>query len=202
MKKSGFRRPSYEEYRAKQALKASKPKKTLKKAKSGSKVPSTDAWLKKIPLGSHGTGIYQKKLWKVVSDYVRIHDWYMFNGKCVSCNKYFPHWSAFHAGHYRPFSVCKGYDKFNKINIFGQCPFCNSAGGRINKDTHSVGHNFAMNIVVRYGLERLEFLEQFTNKPPQKLETPVIIVLIKEHIKLMEKLPEKPDYWYKIKDFV
>ena len=33
MKKSGFRKPSYEEYRAKQALKASKPRKTLKKAK-------------------------------------------------------------------------------------------------------------------------------------------------------------------------
>lgn len=200
MKRGTFKKPSYEEYRAKQALKASKPRKTLKKAKTSLKTPSTEVWLKKIPLGSHGTGIYQKKLWRVVSDTVRISDWYDFNGKCISCGKYLPHWSAFHAGHYRPFSVCKGYDKFNKINIFLQCPFCNSAGGRINKDTHSVGHNFAVNIVVRYGLERLEFLEQFTNKPPQKLDTPVVIGLIKEHIKLMEKLPEKPDYWYTVKD--
>ena len=200
MKKSGFRKPSYEEYRAKQALKASKPRKPLKKAKTSLKTPSTEVWLKKIPLGSHGTGIYQKKLWKTVSDYVRISDWYDFNGKCISCGKYLAHWKLGHAAHYRPFSRCTGYDKFNKINIMLSCAYCNSVGGRINNDTNSVGHNFAMNIVIRYGLERLEFLEQFTNKPPQKLETPVVIGLIKEHIKLMEKLPEKPDYWYTVKD--
>src|SRR6185503_4390177 len=43
------------------------------------KVPrGTPAWVKAIPMGKHGSGHLQKRLWRLKSDFVRIRDWIAF----------------------------------------------------------------------------------------------------------------------------
>jgi hypothetical protein len=155
----------------------------------------SSAWLGGIPQGTHGSTIIQRKLWKVTSDFKRISDWYDFGGKCISCNCRVEHWSVLQGGHYRAWSICRGYSKFSFENIFGQCAFCNSAGGRINKDTHSVGHNFGMGIVERYGLDRLMELENYESKPTAKMDDFIMVEMIKDIIIKMDVLPEKPSYY-------
>lgn len=153
-------------------------------------------WLGSIPQGTHGSGIAQKKLWKTTSDYVRLRDFYKY-GKCISCGKSAGHWSGLQAGHYRAWSVCRGYSKWDTINIFGQCGGCNTA-----YDGNLVGKRFAEGIIERYGATRLTQLENFTNRPLEKLEDHVIVEMIKDVIILMKDLPEQPDYWAKVYQLV
>lgn len=148
-------------------------------------------WIGSIPQGTHGSGKVQKKLWKLTSDYVRIRDFYAY-GKCISCGKSAKEWHGLQAGHYRAWSVCRGYSKWDTVNIFGQCNQCNTA-----YDGNSVGKRFAEAIVERHGKKRLEQLENFTNRPLEKLEDHIIVEMIKDIIILMKDLPEQPDYWKK-----
>jgi hypothetical protein len=147
-------------------------------------------WLGCIPQGTHGSGIIQKKYWKVISDYVRITDWYKYK-VCISCGKHIEHWSMGQAGHYRAWSVCRGYSKWDPINIFMQCAYCN------NSNDNLVSTNFAKNIVIRYGQDRLDTLENFTNRQTDKLEDHVIVGFIEKVIKDMGDLPEQPEYYQK-----
>ena len=77
MKKSGFRKPSYEEYRAKQALKASKPRKTLKKAKTSS------------------TKALKVKLWELCKQIIRKR----YGNTCYTCGKSGLSGSSWQIGH-------------------------------------------------------------------------------------------------------
>lgn len=64
----------------------------------GSKLASK-AWIKAIPPStSHGTGTLQKRLWRLVSDFVRIRDWYKY-GTCVATGVKIENWRSGDAGH-------------------------------------------------------------------------------------------------------
>lgn len=71
-------------------------------------------WLSKIPQGSHGSKIVFKKLWKVISDYVRIRDFIAYK-RCISCSKAISRWKEWQAGHYVAFSK-KPLDKLDEYD--------------------------------------------------------------------------------------
>lgn len=157
-------------------------------------------WTKCIPQGSHGSFIMQKKLWKTVSDYVRILDFHAF-GKCISCNRRFQTWQESQGGHYKAFSSCRGFSKFDVRNIFAQCAICNSAGSKnfvSSKDTNVIGGNFKDNIRSRFGEERIKFIESLDSYPTEKMEEYICVDKIKDIILLMKELPEKPPYYEKV----
>jgi len=152
-------------------------------------------WYKSIPeSNSHGTGTYQKRLWKVVSDYVRIRDFYKYK-KCISCGKYVDDWKNpdWQAGHYVPYSICKGYTKFNPDNVFGQCSYCNRGFSGA-----PAGATFKENIVKRNSKKLLAEIERFKYAPLEKREDYTELVLLKQMILKLGELPEQPDYYKKV----
>lgn len=148
-------------------------------------------WLSKIPSGSHGSGKYQKKLWKVTSDFVRIRDFHKYK-RCISCHRRPSAWNDqyWQACHYRAYSVCKGYSKWDVKNIFGGCGYCNTGW-----NANEIASVFKNSIIERYGKERLDILDMFQKMPSEKLEDFKCVLLIKEVIKEMKNLPEQPNYY-------
>ncbi len=153
--------------------------------------PKKSTWWKCIPEGSHGTGTLQKRLWKVVSDTVRIRDFYKYRC-CISCGKKFTEWENvdFQAGHYNPYSTCRGYSKFHLDNIFGQCSYCNRGFNGA-----PAGVRFKEEIINRYGLERMQWLNTFQSMPLEKMDNYVIERLILQIVRDMKDLPEQPSYY-------
>ena len=107
-----------------------KRKKFLKRtAIKPKKVPKgTDAWIRAIPQGRHGSGHLQKRLWRLTSDMVRISDFYKYGGKCVATGKQLATWNDGQAGHFKSWQKCNGMYKFNTNNIFLQSAYSNSSG--------------------------------------------------------------------------
>ncbi len=203
MRKGTFKRPIYAEYIAKQqakkpSVKPQKPHTAKIKRKTKKdyykELLAQNTWIKAIPLGSHGSNVYEKKLWKLVSDYVRIIDFIDY-GTCISCNKKFDTWQESQGGHYRPYTKCIGYHKFSFLNVFAQCPYCNS---RMNEDKFEGGRIFAENIIKRYGQYRLDTINTFTKGEPVKRELPTIINMMQVIIDFLKTLPVKPDYYHKL----
>ena len=150
------------------------------------------ALVKKIPLGSHGSGKYQKKLWRVVSDTVRIRDYYEY-GVCISCGKPFSHWNESQAGHYKSYNGCRGFSKWDMKNIFAQCAYCNSF-----RDPNPTGAMFKDNIIRLYGEKRLEYIASFDKLPVEPISDYDVVQVMASLIKDMKDLPEKPDYYYEV----
>lgn len=150
-------------------------------------------WLTKIKPGSHGSTPTQKRYWRVVSDFVRIHDWYKYKGRCIACGRYYPSWQDLQGGHYRSWAVCKGYSKWDKMNIFGECAICNTGF-----NGNEVGALFKEGIIKRHGKERIEYINKLSTYPSEKMDDIIIEGKIRKEIEEMSQLPEKPDYYYKI----
>jgi len=150
------------------------------------------SWITKIPQGSHGSNIMQKRYWKVVSDSVRIRDWYKYK-KCIACNKYVSSWEYLQGGHYRSWSVCRGYSKWDKLNIFGECPICNTGF-----NGNEVGAMFKEGIIKRYGQERIDYINKLSSYPSEKMDDIIIEQRIRKEILEMAKLPDQPDYYFKV----
>lgn len=158
------------------------------------KVPlkSLYPWLGKIPQGSHGSGSIQKKYWKVTSDLVRIRDFHEWKGLCISCTRRSQSWGEFQAGHCKAWGACRGYSKWDTLNIFGQCPFCNQNGDVLT------GKYFLETVRIRYGQERIEHIEKLASYPTEKMDDYHIAGLIKSRLLEMKELPEQPDYYSKV----
>ena len=90
---------------------------------------SQTKWIKAVPQSpSHGSGTLQKRLWRLTSDFTRIRDWYKYNGRCVATGKRIERWQDGDAGHFRPYSICRGIFKFDERNIFLQSKRSNGFG--------------------------------------------------------------------------
>lgn len=147
-------------------------------------------WVKSIPESqSHGSGTLQKRLWRLVSDFVRIRDWYTYNGQCIATGSKIRHWSEGDAGHWKSYSVCRGMFKFAPINIHLQSKSSNGWGGQ------EIGHTFGENLKRRYHSEILEEIQATNNRHPLKFTNEVIILMMQETLKEMGKLPEQPTYY-------
>lgn len=148
-------------------------------------------WVGCIPQGSHGSSIIQKKYWKVTSDYVRIHDFQKY-GTCIACGlpKRFEN---IQAGHFKSWAACRGYSKWDIMNIFGQCDFCNTGF-----NGNEVGVKFRNGIINRYGQERMDYIDSLSSYPSEKMEDHVIVDKIKDVILMMKDLKQQPDYYQKV----
>lgn len=150
-------------------------------------------WVKSIPKSKgHGSGDLQQRLWRIVSDYVRLRDFYTYK-KCVATGQYIQDWRDTDAGHFRPYSTCNGMFKFDIWNIHAQSKKSNAWGGM--KD----GYYFGEELKRRYGEGFLEELEQENrNHVNEKVENYLVVKEMEDILDLFESLPEKPDYYERV----
>jgi hypothetical protein len=131
------------------------------------------AWFMAITPGSHGSTPYQKRYWRVVSEYVRKRDFEKY-GTCVSCGFHFERWQDSQAGHWLPYAVCNAWYKFDsEFNIAGQCSGCNRS---LHRSGAHVGHAMGEELKRRHGdgvLERIKHDNELYRG--QKLEVPEMV---------------------------
>ena len=113
-------------FKTKTALSAKKRTKRqidpLKVTKKGYRVP---AWFKALKPGSHGQTLEQKKYWKVVTDTYRKEEFEKYKGKCVSCEYRLERWEDGQLAHYKAWSNCYGFFKYERKNMAFSCSRCN-----------------------------------------------------------------------------
>ena len=85
---------------------------------------TTPHWFNAIKPGSHGATPAQKRYWRVVSETYRKEDFETY-GKCVSCGGRFERWEDGQLGHYKAWSVCHSWFKYERKNLALQCGGCN-----------------------------------------------------------------------------
>lgn len=200
MKRGTFRQKSYQEkitqlstkkrptglIRGHKGIKKTK----VKKLKVYWKPP---VWFMAIPTGSHGSNPIQKRLWKLTSDYVRILETEKY-GVCASCGKNIGNWQDGDCGHYKAWSVCNNYFKYDQMNLAFQCNNCN----RLSDG--NVGHNFAETLMRRYGADHLENIEKRNAElHGGKLDDVKLIVIAEDIINHFKYYTiQKPDYYEKV----
>lgn len=189
LKRSGFKKKDINTLLAK--------KKPVQGNSRASKTISTGwkppKWFNTIAPGSHGSNPVQKRLWKLTSDYVRIHEFYTYGNKCVSCNRQFESWKSAQCGHYKTWGASNSYAKYNLQNLAIQCAFCNRDSGA------NIGYKFAEQLKQRHGddiLERIEIEDQ--RHRGAKMENIILVQMAEVIVKAIYTLPEKPDYWEKL----
>jgi hypothetical protein len=154
------------------------------------KVPK---WVLSIPKGSHGSGDLQKRLWRVVSDFVRIRDWTKY-GSCVATGTRIEHWKDGDAGHFVPYSKCNGLFKFNPMNIHLQSKSSNGWGG------FDQGAKYAATLTQRYGPSAVELIETENRVTPLKFTTAEILDMMGDYLNLMGHFGEQPAYYQRARE--
>ena len=148
-------------------------------------------WLKSIPTGSHGTASrpITKRYWKLVSDYTRIHDWYKYNGKCVSCDRVLANWQEGQAAHWKSWGASNSWGKYNLDNIALSCSHCNHI------DDGQIGYTFGEVLKSRKGKDILDKIQKYDNEQRgKKMESWDMEKRMLELIEKMKALPEYPSY--------
>lgn len=148
-------------------------------------------WIKSIPKGSHGTKAnpITFRYWKLVSDYTRIHDWYKYKGKCISCPRVLEHWSEGQAAHFRSFGQSNSWAKYSLNNIAMSCSHCNHI------DDSYIGHMFGEMLIARKGQSIIRRIDDYNNEQRgKKMEAWDIEKKMLELMELIKELPEYPDY--------
>ncbi len=145
-------------------------------------------WVTAIPLGSHGSGKLQRRLWKLVSDYVRLRDYYAYRGSCVATGRVLGSYKDGHAGHFIAYSHCRGIFKFDTRNIHLQHGYSNKY------PTRETWQSFEAELINRYGVQYINMLEDENKKTPLKFTNEQIIERMKELLIDMTHLDEQPDY--------
>lgn len=142
-------------------------------------VPS---WFKQITPGSHGNTPSQKRLWRVVSEYVRQRDWNRYKC-CTVCSTYLPDWKDGDCGHYRAWSVSNGFFKYELTNLALLCKSCNRLSDGV------IGHKFGEALKRRYGQDHLAWIEEENKKHHgEKMEEWDLVALAEKIINLTKKL--------------
>ena len=160
-----------------------KPAKALKASQA--------KWIKAVPsTGTHGSGTLQKRLWRLVSDFVRIRDWHKYK-TCVATGKIIERWQDGQAGHFRPYSICRGIFKFDERNIFLQNAKSNRWGG------YDDWIAFEDEVVRRTsydkdGMDRLNLAYEL------KINDSMVIEKMRDIIQKMGELKEQPEYYARV----
>lgn len=169
-----------------------KRKPPAKRYKTRVKRPSIPNWIKAIPESpAHGSGTFQKRLWRLVSDYTRIRDWYKY-GTDVATGKRIEHWKIGQGGHFISYSHARGIFKFDVRNVHLQGAQSNKWGRR------EEWVYFENELKRRYGKNIISTLEEENRKTDLPISTERVILEMKKVLGLMENLPEKPDYYEKV----
>jgi hypothetical protein len=147
--------------------------------------------VKAIPEGSHGSGTLQKRLWRLVSDLVRIGDWYKYGKRCVATGRIIARWQDGDAGHFRSYSKCNGMMKFDERNVFLQSKRSNGFGDKDDWDAFEEKVIFRGHDPEAFKKENIAHsMEQITIS---KIEEKMHDILGK-----MADLPEKPEYYARV----
>jgi len=158
VKRGTFKQKSYNEKLADIALKRvelrSKPLKAKKTIKGTSKGYKPPKWFNSIKLGSHGSTPAQKKYWTAVREKYLQEDFIKFHGKCVTCDKHLDTWKDGQLAHYKAWSVCNSWFKYERKNLRLSCANCNRLSDGV------IGKRFADELVKQYGPDHLEWIEQ------------------------------------------
>lgn len=163
-----------------------------KKVNKGLKALKRDkeAWIRAIPPSpAHGSGTLQQRLWRLVSDYVRIRDWHQFEGKCIATGKYIPHWTQGNAGHFKAYSRCNGIYKFDVRNIHLQAASSNVWG------TMDDWFSYAEELEKRHGITKVMIDAENQQTSLKSLSTENILNQMKRLLADMGDLKEQPDYY-------
>lgn len=153
------------------------------------KVPrGTPAWVKAIPMGKHGSGHLQKRLWRLKSDFVRIRDWTAF-GTFIDTGEPIRHWNDAQAGHYRSYAECRGMFKFHEMNIHAQTAQGNSW------PTSTTWENYRNNLTARYNPEYIAAIDASNKNWPVHITTEMVWNEIERTIHMISMLETKPPYW-------
>jgi len=199
LKRSGFRQQSLTEIKEKQAIKREKdklkprtplkrskltskgvkPKKTVKSTKSPKKGYKAPKWFTSIKAGSHGNNPAQKKHWRVVSETYRKEDFEKYHGKCVSCETRLERWEDGQLAHFKAWSVCNSWFKYERKNLALSCPNCNRLSDGV------IGVNFARELQKRHGEDILFWIEA------ENLKYRGVKMEVWEHVDKVAKL--RPD---------
>lgn len=132
-------------------------------------------WFTSLKPGSHGNTPAQKKYWKVVSDTYRKEDFERYGGKCVSCPTRLERWEDGQLAHYKAWSVCNSFFKYERKNLALSCPNCNRLSDGI------VGHNFGEELKRRHGDKILDWIQSENEKyRGQKMEVWEIVERVTE----------------------
>lgn len=128
----------------------------------GYKVPQ---WFNRIKPGSHGATPAQKRLWRIVAEQVKQEDWEQ-SPHCRGCDRYLNHWNEGHAGHFKRYSLCHSWFKFDHRNICLVCPGCNMT------DDGPALFRMGAQLINKYGPDHLEWIETENLKyQGQKMQT-------------------------------
>lgn len=149
------------------------------------------AWLRAIPESQgHGSGTYQKRLWRLVSDYVRIRDFnnygYTVDGKKMH------NWRDAQGGHFLEYSICRGMFKFFLGNIFAESAQSNSFKNTLVRD------KIEEELRRRYGQDIKQHLKKMNQISSLDFSNTEVIQQMKFILSLMQDYPEKPDYYERV----
>lgn len=143
----------------------SKTKRVVDKSRTPKRGFQIPAWFMSIKPGAHGNSPAQKRLWKLTSDTYRKQDFEAYGGKCVSCPTRLERWEDGQLAHFKAWSVCNSYFKYERKNLAFSCPNCNRLSDGV------VGANFAKELQHRHGKHILDWIETENLKyRGQKLE--------------------------------
>lgn len=152
----------------------------------------SEAWIKAIPPATgHGSGNLQKRLWRLVSDFVRIRDFYLYKGACVATGRVIGHWNMGDAGHFRPYSICRGMFKFDERNIFLQSKRSNGFG------EYDDWIAFEDEVVRRTSYTKAA-LDKINLGYELKINDTLVKEKMRDILKKMKDLPELPEYYNRV----
>lgn len=114
-------------YKDKNAAKVAKQAKK-KASEKGYKAPK---WFTSIKVGAHGKTPAQKKLWRVVSETYREHDYNTYGPNCPCCGIHLERWQDGQLGHWQRYSLCNGWFKYERKNLALICAGCNMSDDAI-----------------------------------------------------------------------
>lgn len=144
-------------------------------------------WVKAIPQSqAHGSGTFQKRLWRLTSDYVRIRDWYQYP-YCVATGRKIEKWQDGQAGHFIAYAKCNGLFKFDLDNIFLQSAKSNGWGD------YDDWKQFELEIKNR-GID-VEALRIKNRDTQLKFHDHNVIDNMEILLVMMKNLPEQPEYF-------
>lgn len=131
-------------------------------------------WFRALPYGSHGSTPTQKRYWWVISQTYRADDFEKY-GRCVSCGKRLDDWRDGDLAHFKKYSVCHSWFKFERKNLALSCKGCNQ------RDDGMTGYQFGEELKRRYDKNIINWIEAENQKyRGQKLEEWQIVEKVAE----------------------
>jgi hypothetical protein len=94
------------------------------------------------------------RAWAILSDYTRMRDFVVYDGRCISSGQRVEDWRDFHAGHYASMGSSGAEAGFYDLNIHGQTYYENMHGGMES------GGRYKDELIRRHGEQVIDEIEK------------------------------------------